>query len=263
VNPTVSIIIPNYNHAPFLRQRIESVLNQSYQSFEVIILDDASTDNSWEVLQSYKSHEKVSHCLSNEKNSGSPFIQWQKGIELAKGEWIWIAESDDWADVGLLESLINLANNYPQAPLVFCQSTTHFKGRDEIVRHFKSRGIHNFNDHLRMFKRYNLIPNASAVIFRKDKVNQRIFSKLKKFRFCGDWLFWIHLCLNNVFAFEPTPFNHFRKHSDSVTSKFEDTPVYEKEKLLINLYIISRVSNVKFLSRIKLFLKIRYQLLKF
>ena len=157
MTPYVSIIIPNYNHAPYLKQRIESVLSQSYQNFEVILLDDRSTDNSWDILQAYKGHEKVSHCLRNDRNSGSPFIQWQKGIEIAKGEWIWIAESDDWADESLLESLINLTRLYPQVPLVFCQSKTHFDDKIEIVRHFKSTALYPFNDDLKRFKKYNLI----------------------------------------------------------------------------------------------------------
>ena len=90
----VSVIIPNYCHARFLNQRIDSVLNQTYSDYEVIILDDCSTDNSREIIESYRNHPKISHIVYNEKNSGSTFIQWEKGFELARGEYIWIAESD-------------------------------------------------------------------------------------------------------------------------------------------------------------------------
>ena len=93
----VSVIIPNYNHAPFLKERIDSVLNQTYDNFEVIILDDKSTDNSKEVIANYRGHSKISHIVYNEENSGSTFKQWQKGFSLAKGDYIWIAESDDVA----------------------------------------------------------------------------------------------------------------------------------------------------------------------
>ena len=57
--PFISIIIPNYNHAPYLTERIESVLNQTYQNFEVIILDDCSTDNSREIIEKYANNPKV------------------------------------------------------------------------------------------------------------------------------------------------------------------------------------------------------------
>ena len=86
--PKVSVIIPNYNHAPYLKERLDSVFNQSFQGFEVILLDDSSTDNSIEVLNIYTSNPKVSHFIINKKNSGSPFKQWEKGIELATGDYL-------------------------------------------------------------------------------------------------------------------------------------------------------------------------------
>ena len=101
--PTVSVIIPNYNHAPFLKQRIESVLNQSFQDFEMILIDDCSTDGSREIIESYRNNPHVSHIVYNDSNSGSAFLQWNKGIELAKGDWIWVAESDDYAEPTFLE----------------------------------------------------------------------------------------------------------------------------------------------------------------
>ena len=93
--PTLSAIVPNYNHGPYLKLRIDSILNQTYEDIEVIILDDNSQDNSVEIIESYRTHPKVSHILLNDRNSGSTFIQWEKGINLATGKWIWIAESDD------------------------------------------------------------------------------------------------------------------------------------------------------------------------
>ena len=96
--PVVSVIIPNYNYALYLKKRIESILNQTYTDYELILLDDASTDNSVEILEKYKDNPHVSHILVNEKNSGSPFQQWAKGISLARGKWIWIAEADDVAE---------------------------------------------------------------------------------------------------------------------------------------------------------------------
>ncbi len=95
--PTVSVIVPNYNHARYLRQRIESVLRQTYQDFEVILLDDCSTDDSRSILSSYAGDPRV-RMEFNEVNSGSTFKQWNKGVRLARGEYVWIAESDDYAD---------------------------------------------------------------------------------------------------------------------------------------------------------------------
>lgn len=117
-NPLVSVIIPNYNHAPFLKERIDSVLNQTYRNFEVILLDDCSTDNSREIIESYRGQEKISHIEYNAANSGSTFKQWEKGINFAKGEWIWIAESDDVADINFINELIVETD----AEMVYCNS---------------------------------------------------------------------------------------------------------------------------------------------
>ena len=105
-HPLVSVIIPNYNHALYLDERIQSVLNQSYGRFEVIILDDLSKDNSREVMEKYRDHPHVSHIVYNTENSGSTFKQWAKGFALAKGELIWIAESDDSCSPELLQKLV-------------------------------------------------------------------------------------------------------------------------------------------------------------
>ena len=120
LNPLVSVIIPNYNHAPFLKERIDSVLNQSFDNFEVIILDDKSTDHSKEVIESYRNHEKVVHIEYNSQNSGSTFKQWDKGLKLAKGEWIWIAESDDVAHPAFLSSTMSYADS--NTSLIFTRS---------------------------------------------------------------------------------------------------------------------------------------------
>ena len=117
--PLVTVIIPNYNHAKYLRQRIDTVLNQTYTSFEVIILDDCSTDNSKDIILSYKDNPHISNIVLNSENSGSTFKQWNKGFELAKGDYIWIAESDDYCDLNLLELLITQIQKYSQSSIVY------------------------------------------------------------------------------------------------------------------------------------------------
>ena len=115
--PKVTVIVPNYNYEHFLRQRIDSILQQTYTDFELILLDDCSTDGSVTILAEYALHPKVSAFVVNQKNTGSPFLQWEKGISMAKGEYIWIAESDDFADITLLEKCVAALESYPEAVL--------------------------------------------------------------------------------------------------------------------------------------------------
>src|ERR1051325_1162883 len=119
--PKVSVVIPNYRHARFLPRRLDSVLSQTFQDWELIILDDASTDDSVAIISRYLGHPRV-RFDKNRVNSGDPFVQWKKGIALARGEYIWFAESDDYAAPTFLERLVNLATAHPTAGLVYCQS---------------------------------------------------------------------------------------------------------------------------------------------
>jgi glycosyltransferase involved in cell wall biosynthesis len=218
--PTVSVIIPNYNHARFIEQRIESVLNQTYRSFEVILLDDSSTDDSVAVLKRYRSDPKVSGLYINDKNSGSGFRQWGKGINLAVGKYIWIAESDDWADERFLETLVpKLAE--PGIVLAYCRSHTVIdteviglnKWADPLApgrwdNDFVNSGI----DELRRYIAFrNTMPNASAVLFKK-KAFEAISRFPTEMQFCGDWLIWGQIAAQGDVFYLSTPMNYFRQH---------------------------------------------------
>src|SRR4029077_6307893 len=111
----------NYNHARYLRRRIESVLGQTYEDFEVILLDDCSTDQSREILGSFANHPKI-RCEFNTQNSGSVFRQWNKGVRMARGRYIWIAESDDYADPGFLAQMVPILDGQREVTLAYCRS---------------------------------------------------------------------------------------------------------------------------------------------
>jgi glycosyltransferase involved in cell wall biosynthesis len=220
----VSIIVPNYNHEQFLNERLESVFNQTYLNYEVILLDDASTDDSLSILHRYKDHPKVTHFICNETNSGSPFQQWQKGINMAKGDWIWIAESDDYCDPDFLSKLLNKETS-SNTELRYVQSMdVNSKGemlenRIEYTNYFRPNiwnsdfemsGIDFIERYLSYF---NVIPNSSAVIFKRSLIDSNILnSELLNMRMCGDWLFWIKLCSKCSISFNKDTFNFFRIH---------------------------------------------------
>ena len=212
----ISVIIPNYNHAPYLPARIESVLAQTYPHFEVILLDDCSTDDSAAVLARYAGHPQVSHLVLNEQNSGSTFKQWAKGIALARGEWIWIAESDDWCEPTLLQALVEGIG--PATSLAFCQSVTVrgndvlWFGRPQALAHTQAGPAFVQERMLRA----NAIYNASMCIFRKANY-YAIDAEFTTYQYCGDWVFWVALARHGD-VFESGRFlNYFRKHGADVS----------------------------------------------
>lgn len=217
----VSIIIPNYNHAKYLQQRIESVLNQTYRDFEVIILDDCSTDNSKKVIESFRNNEIISHIIYNEANSGSSFKQWHKGIQLAKGEYIWIAESDDWCERNFLETIVTGLENNKDAVFGYCQS---FCVSDEGNIIFQSNHIRleeycpkeKFLESFLCFR--NAVFNASMAVFRKKYYSQ-VSNTFQSFKFTGDWIFWAELSRLGDVYINAKPLNYFRKHALDVSGK--------------------------------------------
>ena len=221
--PKVSVIIPNYNHERYLLQRIRSVLDQTHQNIEVIILDDCSTDNSRSVIEQFRGDQRISHIVFNDTNSGSTFKQWEKGLLLATGEWIWIAESDDYCDPEFLKTLINAANTYTDVGIAFCRShwvnetgtegeelaiykTTFFKHGAEVV---KEMAIHC------------TVQNVSSAIIKKQCALKAI-SGLGKYKACGDWVFYTRLLQHANLVHVGKQLNSFRFYHANISSKAKE-----------------------------------------
>src|SRR5258708_12948311 len=102
-NPKVSVIVPNYNHARFLRQRLDSIMGQTFQDFEVVLLDDCSIDETRSILSDYADDPRV-RIEFNAVNPASTFNHWIKGVGLARGEYVWLAESVAYPDDRPLET---------------------------------------------------------------------------------------------------------------------------------------------------------------
>lgn len=238
----VSVIIPNYNHAIYLSQRVESILNQTYQNFEIILLDDCSTDNSRDVLLEYSEHPKVSHCVFNIQNSGSTFRQWDKGIELANGEIIWIAESDDIADPNFLEILMAGLTNNPEVGLIYSASTlidsegnctydNAVNNKGEMILYIGKEFVEQ------KMLTSNPIWNASMMLFRKSLFDCVQNFDYQQMKYSGDWLLYVQLILNtNVLELKQT-LNHYRIHSANVSNQAKLTGKYYTEGFQIFTYI--------------------------
>lgn len=237
----VSVILPNYNHAPYLEQRINSILNQTYQDFELIILDDFSTDNSKGIIEKYRNNSRISHIIFNEINSGSTFKQWRKGIEIAQGDYIWIAESDDYSDETFLAKSINLLQNNKECALVFTQSFI-VDSQNKII---EKRNLQINEDHYidnSKFVRENMLYwnslyNASMVVFKKELANSVNWERICKMKYCGDWLFWSEVLLSeslNIYEIKE-PLNYYRTHNLNVTNKSIKNGLYFLEGFPISI----------------------------
>jgi glycosyltransferase involved in cell wall biosynthesis len=252
IMPKVSVIVPSYNHARFLRRRIDSVLHQTYQDFELILLDDCSPDISREILSSYAGDPRV-RIEFNAANSGSTFIQWNKGVGLARGEYVWIAESDDYSDARFLERLVGVLDAEPEAAFAYCRSWR--VSAEDTVEGFGDTYLDALQtsrwtgDYLadgheecrKYFVLSNIVPNASAVVFRKA-IYEEVGGADESYRLNGDWKLWSSMALTGRVAYLGEPLNYFRFHDQSVRGGDKLLDVAAVESLKLAHWLLQKLS---------------------
>lgn len=232
----VSVIIPNYNYEKFIIERIDSILRQSYPIYELIILDDCSTDDSARVIQEKLATIKdiKTRFVPNKKNSGSVFSQWQKGMNLATGDYVWIAEADDSASPKFLETAM-AGFEHADHPNVIISYTDSMRMDDEnniLERHTRPT-IHQEGSYIvdgkkeieRCFAVSNTIFNVSSVVWRKGDYD-KFFEEAKKFVVAGDWYIYYKLMEIGDIAYDNHALNYFRKHDSSVSTTVKDDIEY-------------------------------------
>ncbi len=213
----ISVIIPSYNHARYLDQRIQTVLNQTYPISELIILDDASPDNSQQIISRYSSDPRISHIIFNKTNSGSTFNQWEKGLQLAKSPWVWIAESDDYADLTFLEKMAGLIGRYPNVGIAFCRSQVVDENNEVVSSSYNHKnfsfGPAEIKDTL---SSGYCLPNVSACLLNREYALSSVFG-LGKYKASGDLIFYTRMLHHTNIAYEDSILNYFRDHAGNVS----------------------------------------------
>ncbi|TXH53499.1 MAG: glycosyltransferase family 2 protein [Bacteroidia bacterium] len=249
--PLVSVIITNYNHANWVAERIESVLNQTYKNLEIFIFDDASTDNSKEVLHRYVNHPKVKKIIFNETNSGSPFQQWRKAFQMVNGDLIWIAESDDYNHPEFLSSLIPAFEN---ADCVLAHSELIFVDPlgnpiSEIIT--KTSTWYSGEEFLKQkMVLFDSLCNTGQVVFRKNALNNISEAYLDN-KLSGDYRLFCEIIIQGKVFASGLPHAFFRKHEAELTTKYVGTIVYHQEHFVVLDWLIKKgIANPKVIRRI-------------
>lgn len=270
----VSIIVPNYNHEKFLKQRLDSIYQQSYRNIEVILLDDCSKDDSKTILQKYANqYPDITITVFNEKNSGGVFYQWKKGLELATGDICWIAESDDYADHNFLEKLVPLFYD-SKVQLAYCQYE--FVNQDGVVTEnaylnyvgnidqnkWKTSYINDAHEEVReSLSLINCVANASGSLIRRPTTLELFNNKdWLHMRICGDWIFYLHIIWGGAIAYSTETHSYFRNHNNNSSMATYSRPEYYKEHEYVamelrRLYGVSDDLTIKFHQRIGEFYK--------
>ncbi len=248
---SVSAVIPNYNYARFLKERVYSILSQDAKINELIILDDCSSDDSLKVINDLKallSPYLSVKCVFNKKNSGSPFKQWQKGFDLASGDYVWICEADDYCDKRLVGALLSLIKDVLDVRICYCDTAFIDKNGKVILPSIKpeidilktghwdnsyvNSGLSEYNEYSFL---NNTIANVSSCLFKKDDYD-KFFDISSEYRQAGDWLFYVNvMCQGNIVYCNRT-LNYYRVHGNNVSSVMKKSKHLEEIKSIHNYF---------------------------
>ena len=245
----VSVIVPNYNYARYLKWRFLSIADQTYPIYELIVLDDASKDGSKTMIKKMVAEalridpEMKVKFIWNKENSGKAISQWIKGVEAATGDYIWIAEADDVARKDFLESVMEGFEKDPDVVLGYTESAIINKygilimpnfrrSRDrEGTGHFKNSYVRQGSKEIKEIMAIRCtIPNVSAVVFKNTPELLKYLKQAERFRQVGDWYLYAKLLDNGKIFYNKRSLNFFRIHKESATNH-GDEHVKEVEKM--------------------------------
>lgn len=271
----ISVVVPNYNYSNYLYQRVYSILNQNYKIHELIILDDASKDNSLFYIEQIE--QKISEFVNvkvvvNDINSGNAFSQWQKGINLATGDYVWVAEADDYAKKNFLNEVVsplkknnNIVISY--ADTGFIDSNGYITKNslvDQIdilkTNHWNASYVNKGISEINCYSYLNCtIPNVSGTIIKKGNYDE-IFEEAKKFHQSGDWFTYLNILNLGDISFINKTLNYYRVHGNNISQTFDKKAhileIQRIYKFIKEKYGIDEEQQIQMYNRIKFLCKV-------
>lgn len=225
----ITVICPCYNHGAFLEERLKSIIEQTQRPDEILFLDDASTDDSVAIARKILSDCGIDHqIIVNRTNSGSVFAQWVKGLELARHEFIWIAETDDSAERDFLERLLphavkdNVMGAFSRIQAIdeAGEARPDLDGYYDGLSDFawlRDSEVPAYRAFTGDFAIKNVIPNVSGLLFRRPRLSKAQVNRLLSYSFAGDWFFYACVFRGGAIAYVPGATSYFRIRGSSAS----------------------------------------------
>lgn len=183
-NPLVSVVIPNYNHARFLGDAIRSVLNQDYRGFEIVVVDDGSTDDSREVAAGFGDRIRYIH----QTNAGLSAAR-NTGIRAAQGSLIGVLDADDMYEPMFLDTLVNALKSDPDADGVYC-GYQFVDETNDLLPQVENRPVSSDKLYEALLDGNFLVPES---MFLRRTVYDEVGLFDEALRACEDWDVWLRV----------------------------------------------------------------------
>lgn len=250
LQPKVTALVPSYNHGQYIRERIESIMNQTYKNLELVVIDDRSTDDSHDVISKLQAQYGFQY-FRNEKNSGTPFAAWERICNLSTGDYIWVCESDDYAAPTFLETAVNALAATKRGVLFYCNSkiVDSFGNQvDHTSAYFRGHWKHDrweadfSGDGMQELVKYQLraqtVPNMSSALIETRAFRAAYTPILKKLKLAGDWLFIGQVMKHGNVVFSSLALNNFRRHEQTARVRVKQTA--EWAEYIVTIYLLFR-----------------------
>lgn len=211
----VSVIIPCYKHARFVRQAAESILRQTFKDLELIVVDDNSKDGSVEVLRELEKADSRLRLVVHDRNLGASRSR-NDGLRMAQGEFVGFCDADDlWKPDKLERQIKGLAAN-PECDVAYCDAEItdqngHLTG--ELFSDQFRLPPSPSGDLFEVLCARNFI-NMTTVLLRRNSLGDKLFFD-ESVKWVEDWWQWIRLARNHKFLYEPAALAIYRVHPRS------------------------------------------------
>ena len=260
----VTAVVASYNHAEFLAQRMDTLLAQTYENLQILVIDDCSTDHSLEVLRRYQSHSNVT-LIVREVNGGWAAVS-NQGLEMATGEFVIFANCDDACDPQMIQRLVDAMTGNPTAGIAFCRSLlvdehNTVLGDDFVIREpsFRTRcatdTLLTGYEMNRFLLHSCVIPNLSAALIRTACFSL-VGHLSSSYRVCCDWDLYFRIVAHYDVVYVAKALNKFRQHHTTIRSTTKERVIYEEYFRLLLGQI--RALNLTFRERCRFRLHVMY-----
>ncbi len=228
-NPLVSIIVGSYNHSEFVRECLDSIKNQTYKNWELIVADDASNDNSVETIKNWLKENNIS-AKTNFHNENKGFATTlNECIEMTEGKYVNIIAADDYFHPQFLNKCVNsLENKEDHFGVVFSNCFIIKEDKSLINYHDNYDFYPNHVQFRKNLKITNPIPALSTLIKRKVLIETGLYDKSILIE---DYDRWLRINENYFFDFLPEKLSYHRKHGENI-SEIKKRIVFIEEVLL-------------------------------
>jgi glycosyltransferase involved in cell wall biosynthesis len=212
-----SVVIPTYNRADLLRECLQSLVDQTYKAFEVLVCDDGSTDNTAEVVVDFEAQLNIRHL--ERENAGGPAAPRNLGIAHAKYEWICFLDSDDYWTSDKLQILFEFISKN-ETFTVFCHWTHVIDKRGRVMGQIgKYKKFLTLSDFESLIYNGNQIVHSSLAVKKSILNDASFFDTSPKYHGIEDFIFLLQLTYagNKVFCI-PVTLGFYRLHSSNISS---------------------------------------------